>query len=113
MLTAFQPSSLLVALWPTQEFEFPDDAAELGRRMRESFPQFNEERLVVAAGGAVLPPEVARLVLLGGVEWVLELAPGRVALRLSQPPQSGQPIALEEDNGERLAKFFERHRAFL
>lgn len=113
MLTVFQPSSLLVALWPTQEFEFPDDVSDLGRRLREAFPQFNEERQVIAPGGAILPPEVARLVLLGGSDWVLELAPGRVALRLARAPQAGVGSPHEDDDGLALAQLFEQHRAVL
>lgn len=113
MLTVFQPNTLLVALWPTQEFMFPADVTELGRRLREVFPQFTEERLVVAAGGVDLPSEVARLVLLSGDAWVLELAPARVSLRLARPLQAGVGSQLESDSGAALAALCAAHRELL
>lgn len=113
MLSIFQPNTLLTALWPTQEFEFPSDAALLSRRLREAFPVFSAERMVMAPDGAQLPPEMARAVLLAGEEWALELAPARVALRLAQPLRAGLPLQLADDGGAAVGAIFEKHRSLL
>ena len=81
MLDAYRPIALLAALWPTPEFEFPPDPAQLAERMRGQFGVFNEQRLVKPAVG-VLPPELPQLVLLGDQRrCIMELAPGKISLR--------------------------------
>lgn len=86
MLEAYRPIMLLTALWPTQDFEFPDKVEPLADRLKEQFKYFNEHR-VVQSTGAPLPPEMARLGLLGERrQWALDLAPGKITLRCSPSP---------------------------
>jgi hypothetical protein len=82
MLDAYQPMQLLLALWPTAEFELPADGSEFGRRLCEQFSVFRHVQTVQVQGGAPVPPELPRLILLSeGRHWGLELAPARVNLR--------------------------------
>lgn len=80
MHEAYRPISLIIALWPTREFEFPSDASAFGEQIRSQFSQFEEIRLMQSEGP--LPPEVPALVMIGqGGHWALELAPAKIVLR--------------------------------
>lgn len=89
MLEDYRPISLMVAFWPTGEFEFPQDPAALAERLQGQFGLWTEKRLVNVQAGQQVPPEVPRLVLLGDQrQWVLELGPTKVTLRyLPRAPQ--------------------------
>lgn len=93
MHEAYRPISLMTALWPTQDFQFPADPCELARRLCEVFPLFNEQGTVAPLADENLQQEWPRLVLLGEQRmWALELAPGKVSLRRS----ANQPLGLAE-----------------
>jgi hypothetical protein len=101
MHSAYRPVSLLFALWPTQDFQFPEDAAALGGRLREQFSLFDEQRESAPLPGSP-PLEWPRQVLLGGQRhWALELAPGKISLRRAV----NDGIAVED--------LFEKHWAAL
>ncbi len=92
MHEAYRPISLIIALWPTREFEFPRDAAAFGEQIRAQFGQFEEIRLMQSEGGP-LPPEVPCLVMIGqGGHWALELAPAKLVLRrmVETPAELGE-----------------------
>lgn len=81
MHDAYRPVNLIVALWPTGQFEFPNEVAPFAERLRERFPEFVQQRVVQRAD-APMPPEMARLALVtGDRQWALELAPAKLALR--------------------------------
>jgi hypothetical protein len=93
MLDAYRPISLMLAGWPTPQFEFPADAAELGDRLREHFTLFQEKQVMQIIGPGAPPPELARLILLGqGRQWILELAPAKLSLR--RMIQSPEPLTV-------------------
>lgn len=80
MHEAYRPISLLVAFWPTREFEFPGDLPAFGEQIRAQFNQFQEIRVMQAEGP--VPPEMPVVVLIGeGGRWALELAPAKIVLR--------------------------------
>jgi hypothetical protein len=101
MHEAYRPVSLIAALWPTQDFQFPAEVEELGGRLRGQFALFTEQRVGVPAGGPI-QPEWPRLVLLGDQHhWALELAPGKISLRRAVNHEA------------RLDEVLEAHRATL
>lgn len=101
MHEAYRPISLLTALWPTQDYQFPGEIEEFGQRVQQQFPQFNELRIALPPGGQA-QAEWPYLTLLGDQRgWALELAPGKVSLRRSV----GQSQPLEE--------LFQQHYVFL
>ena len=94
MLDAYRPTSLLIVLWPTQDFEFPGDVQGWGERLREQSDLFTQQRVVRTPPGQVqaLPPELPRLALIGEEQrWTAEFAPAKVTLRLQDP--RGMPLA--------------------
>lgn len=103
MHEAYRPVTMVAALWPTQDFQFPCDVEALGARLAGQFGLFTEQRL----NGTVPPPgalqhEWPRLILMGEQRrWGLELAPGKISLR-----QALGVAAPVED-------LFEQHRAVL
>jgi hypothetical protein len=92
MHEAYRPVSLILALWPTQEFQFPADANQLGNRLREQFGLFDEQRPSAPVPGA-MQEEWPRVILLGQQRhWALELAPAKISLRwaINEPMPFGQ-----------------------
>jgi len=100
LLEQFRPISAVLVLWPTPEFEFPEDHGAFAQRLRAVFPAFNEHRLFQAAQGA-LPPELPRVALTGDRRrWTLELAPARITLARNlqglTPAEAGLDTLLRE-----------------
>ena len=86
MLEAYRPTSLLIVLWPTQDFEFPEDTQAWGERLRAQFEIFTQQRVVRVPPGQALPPELPRLALVGADQrWIAEFAPVKLSLRLHDP----------------------------
>jgi hypothetical protein len=105
MRETIQPISLLLALWPTPEFEFPADPAAMGERLRAQFGQLIHQRQVQAQGGA-LPPEIPRLILSSERNrHALELAPGRINLRCHAAP----PVPVDDMYAELSGLFLPLH----
>lgn len=89
MHEAYRPISLLAALWPTQDYQFPQDVEGFGRRLQQQFPLFNELHINMPPDGQ-LQPEWPYITLMSEQRhWTLELAPGKVTLRrsISQTPE--------------------------
>lgn len=89
MHEAFRPISLLTALWPTQDYQFPADLEGFGQQLTQQFPQFNELRIALPPGGQP-QAEWPYISLLGEQRHLtLELAPQKISLRrgVQQPQQ--------------------------
>lgn len=96
MLDVYQPTQLLLALWPTADFELPADGTEFGQRLCEQFPIFQTVQTLLIQG-AMAPPELPRLVLSGHFgNWGLDLAPGRISLQRKPDGPVALPEMLEE-----------------
>jgi len=92
MHEAFRPISLVVAFWPTQDFQFPGDLNAFGERLRQQAPLFSELR-ISPPGGPEMQPEWPRLIVLGDERRLaLELAPGKISLRVAL----NQPASLDQ-----------------
>lgn len=95
MHEAYRPVSLLTALWPTQDFQFPQDLEGFARRLQLQFPLFNEAQVSPPPSGPP-QPEWPCVILMGEQRlWTVELAPGKVSLRraVSQPVEPGALFA--------------------
>lgn len=79
MLEQFRPVSTMIALWPTQEFEFGNDWQAMSQAIRERFDIFDQTQFVQAPNGQQLPPELPRLILRGdSQQWILEISPAKI-----------------------------------
>jgi len=92
MHEAFRPITLVVAFWPTQDFQFPGDLNQFGERLSQQAPLFNEQR-IGPPGGPEMQLEWPRLIMLGDERRLaLELAPGKISLRVA----FNQPAPLDQ-----------------
>jgi hypothetical protein len=96
MLDAYRPIQVFLVLWPTADFELPEDSAAFGKQLCEQFGVFRQVQTVNVQGAAA-PPELPRLILLGQRrQWALELAPARVNLRRSAAANAQLDTLIDE-----------------
>lgn len=101
MHEAYRPISLLTALWPTQDYQFPTDVEGFGRRMQLQFPNYNEVVVNMPQAGAPVQSEWPFVTMMGEQrQWTLELAAGKVTLRRS----NAQNLSMMELFGQQQAQ---------
>src|SRR5688572_15865906 len=82
MNEAFRPISIVSALWPTQDFQFPAEVEKLGEQLRQQAGQINEQQIINQPPPGPPQPEWPRLILLGDQQRLaLEVAAAKITLR--------------------------------